>query len=169
MGELIKSQWQQPLVIHHQPLASKMCVQSGVKSAKQRTTKRVSRSKDCAIAARNTFNLRSHLRAISVGCRLPIRELLVGCRVNHSSSRKSYSLFATHRSCGIAEADRFNTDSAGMLKLDQAHERQVQENFYDARRESNVRREETRWENMEAQERKNAEIEQQCAESRSRK
>ena len=69
----------------------------------------------------------------------------------------------------IAEAERFNNDSAGMLKSDQAAERQGQENFYDARRDSNVRREETRWESMEQQEQRNAEIEAQCAESRSRK
>merc|ERR1712195_126237 len=58
----------------------------------------------------------------------------------------------------VPEAERFNNDSAGMLKSDQAAERQGQENFYDARRDSNVKREQ-----------RNAEIEAQCAESRSRK
>merc|ERR1711865_403094 len=69
----------------------------------------------------------------------------------------------------VPEAERFNSDSAGLLKVNQAAERQAQENFYDARRDSNVRREETRWESMEDQERRNAEIEAECAESRSRK
>jgi len=69
----------------------------------------------------------------------------------------------------IPEAARFNTDPAGMLRQAQAKERQGMEDFYDARRDSSIRREEARWESMEEQERRNAEAEAHCAESRSRK
>eukprot|EP00658_Telonema_sp_P-2_P063650 TRINITY_DN5240_c0_g1_i16.p1 TRINITY_DN5240_c0_g1~~TRINITY_DN5240_c0_g1_i16.p1 ORF type:complete len:242 (-),score=84.25 TRINITY_DN5240_c0_g1_i16:192-872(-) len=69
----------------------------------------------------------------------------------------------------IPESDRFNTDSAYMLRAHQEGERQVTEDFYDARREATVRREEERWERMETEESKNAEIDANCAESRSRK
>merc|ERR1712196_85726 len=52
-----------------------------------------------------------------------------------------------------AEADRFNTDSAYMEKMEQKKRREEEEHFWDARRDANVRREEERWGKMEAAER----------------
>merc|ERR1711988_724310 len=45
----------------------------------------------------------------------------------------------------IPEADRFNTDSAYAEKMEQKKRREEEERFWDARREANVHREETRW------------------------
>merc|ERR1711934_388391 len=47
----------------------------------------------------------------------------------------------------IPEADRFNTDSAF---AEQQERRKGDERFWDARRDASVRREEQRWEHMEA-------------------
>merc|ERR1712166_708435 len=69
----------------------------------------------------------------------------------------------------IPESDRFNTDSAFQLKVQQDEERQHLETFYDARRDAGVRREEGRWEVMEAQEQRMAEVDETSAESRGRK
>merc|ERR1711959_402547 len=54
----------------------------------------------------------------------------------------------------VPEADRFNTDSAYAEKMDQKARREVEEQFWDARREANVRREETRWDKMETEEKR---------------
>ena len=56
-----------------------------------------------------------------------------------------------------------------MLKKQQEESTKELEDFYDARRNANVRREEQRWDQMEQQEQRIAEVEQNCAESRSRK
>jgi len=69
----------------------------------------------------------------------------------------------------IPEADRFNTDSAYMEKLEQARRREAEEKFYDARRDASVVREEARWEKMESQEQHQMAIDENCKESRSRK
>merc|ERR1711912_53285 len=69
----------------------------------------------------------------------------------------------------IPEADRFNTDSAFAEKMEQQDRRKKEEHFWDARRESNVRREENRWEKMETQEKHQMAIDENCKDSRSKK
>ena len=51
----------------------------------------------------------------------------------------------------------------------QKERREAEENFWDARRDANVRREEARWSAMEAAEEHQAQIEENTQESRSRK
>merc|ERR1712023_23324 len=69
----------------------------------------------------------------------------------------------------VPEADRFSTDSAYAEKMEQKKRREAEEHFWDARREANVRREEQRWEQMEAAEKHQAQIDENCQEARSRK
>lgn len=69
----------------------------------------------------------------------------------------------------IPEADRFQTDSAFAEKMNQQAEQQKQEQFWDARRDAGVRREEQRWDKMEKQEQAQMAIDANCAESRSKK
>merc|ERR1711871_869080 len=51
----------------------------------------------------------------------------------------------------------------------QRQRREGEERFWDARRDANVRREETRWQQMEHAEQHQAAIDENCQESRSRK
>jgi len=53
--------------------------------------------------------------------------------------------------------------------MGQKDRREAEENFWDARRDANVRREERRWGEMEAAEEHQAQIEENTQESRSRK
>merc|ERR1711988_116846 len=69
----------------------------------------------------------------------------------------------------VPESDRFANDVAGQEKAEQQARRRTEENFWDARRDANVHREEKRWEKMEQQEQHQMAIDANCAESRSRK
>merc|ERR1711939_1201226 len=69
----------------------------------------------------------------------------------------------------VPEADRFNTDSAYAEKMDQKGRREAEEHFWDARREANVRREESRWDKMEGEEKRQMQIDENCQEARSKK
>merc|ERR1711959_483762 len=51
----------------------------------------------------------------------------------------------------------------------QKQRREEEERFWDARRDASVRREETRWQQMEQVEQHQAQIDENCQESRSRK
>merc|ERR1711988_1861422 len=62
----------------------------------------------------------------------------------------------------VPEADRFNTDSAYAEKMAQKQRREEEERFWDARRDANVRREETRWQQMEHAEQHQAAIDENC-------